>query len=95
MAPTQTGKFVAVKNEAEILARPGIRAVVSAPFWPQPVHTTVIVVADSYWIAKQAADALVVEFDDGAAAGAGSGCGESKRDIVAAELAHVRTVVEQ
>ena len=72
MAPTQTGKFVAVKNEAEILARPGVRAVVSAPFWPQPAHTTVIVVADSYWIAKQAADALVVEFDDGAAAGLNS-----------------------
>ena len=69
MAPTQTGKFVAVKNEAEILARPGVKAVVSAPFWPQPAHTTVIVVADSYWIAKQAADALLVEFDDGAAAG--------------------------
>ena len=50
MAPTQTGKFVAVKNEAEILARPGVKAVVSAPFWPQPAHTTVIVVADSYWI---------------------------------------------
>jgi isoquinoline 1-oxidoreductase beta subunit len=72
MAPTQTGKFVAVKNEAEILARPGVRAVVSAPFWPQPAHTTIIVVADSYWIAKQAADALVVEFDDGAAAGLNS-----------------------
>jgi isoquinoline 1-oxidoreductase beta subunit len=72
MAPTQTGKFIAVKNEAEILARPGVKAVVSAPFWPQPAHTTVIVVADSYWIAKQAADALVVEFDDGAAAGLNS-----------------------
>jgi isoquinoline 1-oxidoreductase subunit beta len=72
MAPTQTGKVVAVKNEAEILARPGVKAVVSAPFWPQPAHTTVIVVAESYWIAKQAADALVVEFDDGAAAGLNS-----------------------
>jgi isoquinoline 1-oxidoreductase subunit beta len=72
MAPTQTGKVVAVKNEAEILARPGVKAVVSAPFWPHPAHTTVIVVADSYWIAKQAADALVVEFDDGAAAGLNS-----------------------
>jgi isoquinoline 1-oxidoreductase subunit beta len=72
MAPTQTGKFIAVKNEAEILARPGVKAVVSAPFWPQPAHTTVIIVADSYWIAKQAADALVVEFDDGAAAGLNS-----------------------
>jgi isoquinoline 1-oxidoreductase beta subunit len=72
MAPTQTGKFIAVKNEAEILARPGVKAVVSAPFWPQPAHTTVIVVADSYWIAKQAADALVVEFEDGAAAGLNS-----------------------
>jgi DNA-binding transcriptional LysR family regulator len=29
-------------------------------------------VADSYWTAKQAADALVVEFDDGAAAGLNS-----------------------
>jgi isoquinoline 1-oxidoreductase subunit beta len=69
MAPTQTGKVIAVKNEAEILARPGVKAVVQAPFWPQPAHTAVIVVADSFWSAKQAADALVVDFDEGAAAG--------------------------
>lgn len=72
MPPTQTGKIVAVKNEAEILARPGVKAVVTAPFWPQPAHTTVIVVAESYWTAKQAADALAVEWDDGAAAGLNS-----------------------
>jgi isoquinoline 1-oxidoreductase subunit beta len=72
MAPTQTGKVVAIKNEAEILARPGIKAVVTAPFWPLPVHNTVIVVAESYWIAKQAADALVVDFDEGVAAGLNS-----------------------
>jgi isoquinoline 1-oxidoreductase beta subunit len=69
MAPTQTGKVIAVKNEAEILARPGVRAVVRAPFWPQPAHTSVITVADTYWAAKQAADALIVDFDEGAAAG--------------------------
>src|SRR5262249_38427236 len=42
MAPTQTGKVIAVKNEAEILARPGVKAVVTAPFWPLPAPTTVI-----------------------------------------------------
>ena len=72
MAPTQTGKVVAVKNEAEILARPGVKAVVTAPFWPLPVHNTVIVVAESYWVAKQAADALEVDFDAGVAAGLNS-----------------------
>jgi isoquinoline 1-oxidoreductase beta subunit len=72
MATTQTGKVVAVKNEAEILSRPGVKAVVTAPFWPRPTHNTVIVVAESYWIAKQAADSLVIEFDEGAAAGLNS-----------------------
>ncbi|AMN39279.1 xanthine dehydrogenase family protein molybdopterin-binding subunit [Rhodoplanes sp. Z2-YC6860] len=69
MAPTQTGKVLAVKNEAAIRARPGIKAVVTAPFWPRPAHNTVIVVADSYWAAKQAADALEIDFDEGASAG--------------------------
>jgi isoquinoline 1-oxidoreductase subunit beta len=69
MAPTQTGKVIAIRNEAEILARPGVKAVVRAPFWPQPAQTSVIVVAHSFWIAKQAADALDVEFDEGAATG--------------------------
>jgi len=69
MAPSQTGKVVAIKNEAEIRARPGVKAIVTAPFWPKPAHNTVIVVADSYWIAKQAADALDIEFDLGPAAG--------------------------
>jgi isoquinoline 1-oxidoreductase beta subunit len=72
MAPTQTGKVVAIKNEAEIRARPGVKAIVTAPFWPRPAHNTVIVVADSYWTAKQAADALDIEFDEGAAAGVDS-----------------------
>jgi isoquinoline 1-oxidoreductase subunit beta len=69
MAPTQTGKVVAVKNEAEILARPGVKAVVTAPFWPKPAHNTVIVVAESYWVAKRAVDSLVIDFDEGVAAG--------------------------
>ncbi len=69
MAPTQTGKVIAIKNEAEIRARPGVKAVVKAPFWPRNLLNAVIVVADSYWIAKTAADALVIEFDEGAAAG--------------------------
>ncbi|MBN9083649.1 MAG: acylaldehyde oxidase [Rhizobiales bacterium 62-17] len=68
MTPTQTGKIKAIKNEAEILARPGVKAVVTAPFWPLPVHNTVIVVADSYWTAKQATDALDVDFDPGVSA---------------------------
>jgi isoquinoline 1-oxidoreductase beta subunit len=72
MTPTQTGKVIAIKNEAEILARPGVKAVVTAPFWPMPVHNTVIVVAESYWIAKQAADALVIDFDPGVSATLGS-----------------------
>ena len=51
------GKVVAIKNEAEIRARPGVKAVVKAPFWPRNLLNAVIVVADSYWIAKTAADA--------------------------------------
>jgi isoquinoline 1-oxidoreductase subunit beta len=69
MAPSQTGKVVAIRNETAVRARPGVRGIVTAPLWPKPVHNTVIVVADSYWIAKQAADALDIEFDTGAAAG--------------------------
>ncbi|MCK9913424.1 molybdopterin-dependent oxidoreductase [Microbacteriaceae bacterium K1510] len=69
MAPTQTGKVIAIKNEAEIKARAGVKAIVTAPFWPRPAHNTVIVVADSYWIAKEAAEALDVAFDEGPAAG--------------------------
>ncbi len=67
-APSQTGKVIAIKNEAAIRARSGVKAIVTAPMWPKPVHNTVIVVADSYWIAKQAADALDIEFDAGPAA---------------------------
>jgi isoquinoline 1-oxidoreductase beta subunit len=69
MAPTQTGKVIAIQNEAEIRMRPGVKAVVKAPFWPRNLLNAVIVVADSYWIAKTAADALIIEFDEGAAAG--------------------------
>ena len=72
MAPSQTGKVVAIKNEAAVRARPGVKAIVTAPMWPKPVHNTVIVVADSYWVAKQAADALDIEFDAGPAAGLNS-----------------------
>lgn len=102
MAPTQTGKVIAIKNEAEIKARPGVRAIVTAPFWPRPAHNTVIVVADSYWIAKNAAEALDVEFDEGAAAGLNSdkiktqcvAALSADKAVVAARSGDTRTVIE-
>src|SRR5256885_596839 len=51
-----------------VRARTGVHAVVRTTQWPDPEPSTVVVVADSYWIAKQAADALDIEFDAGAAA---------------------------
>ena len=67
MAPSVTGRIVRIRNEAEVRARPGVHAVVRTTQWPDPEPSTVVVVADSYWIAKQAADALDIEFDAGAA----------------------------
>lgn len=102
MAPTQTGKVIAIKNEAEIKARPGVKAIVTAPFWPRPAHNTVIVVADSYWIAKEAAEALDVEFDEGAAAGLNSdkikaqcvAALAAEKAIVATQVGDTKTVFE-
>ncbi|MFL9878265.1 molybdopterin-dependent oxidoreductase [Herbaspirillum rhizosphaerae] len=65
MAPAYTGKILSVRNQAQILARPGVHAVVIGTTWPKPVPNTVIVVADSYWIAKQAVDAVELEIDPG------------------------------
>jgi len=73
-----TGQVTAIKNEAEILAMPGVRAVVRIaalaianedagsqhPHVPQsPRRNAVCVVADRFWQAKRAIDALDVEFD--------------------------------
>lgn len=68
MAPSVTGRIVAIRNEAEIRRRAGVHAIVQTTQWPGTVASTVVVVADSYWIARQAADALDIEFDAGAAA---------------------------
>jgi isoquinoline 1-oxidoreductase beta subunit len=75
-----TGQVTAIKNEAEILKMPGVRAVVKIaaleianedagsqhPQLPQSArHNAVCVVADRFWQAKRAIDALDVEFDGG------------------------------
>jgi isoquinoline 1-oxidoreductase subunit beta len=75
-----SGRLVAVKNEAGIMAMPGVRAVVKIPAMAiaseraghlhprEPdalVHDAVCVVADQFWQAKRAIDALDVEFDGG------------------------------
>lgn len=67
MAPSVTGSIVRIRNEAEIRKRAGVKAIVTTSLWPVPTPNTVIVVAESYWIAKQAADALDIEFDAGIA----------------------------
>ncbi|MEM5429454.1 xanthine dehydrogenase family protein molybdopterin-binding subunit [Cupriavidus oxalaticus] len=72
MAPSVTGSVVRIRNEAEIRQRPGVKAIVTTSLWPVATPNTVIVVADSYWIAKQAADALDIEFDAGVAKGVSS-----------------------
>lgn len=66
MAPVYTGKILSIRNEAQIRARPGVRGIVIGTTWPKPTPNTVIVIADSYWIAKQAADALDLEIEPGA-----------------------------
>jgi isoquinoline 1-oxidoreductase subunit beta len=77
-----TGQVIAITNEAEILKMPGVHAVVKIaalaianedagsqhPRLPQsPRYNAVCVVADRFWQAKRAIDALDVEFDGGAA----------------------------
>ncbi len=56
MAPTLNGVPLKVNNRDEIKKRPGVHEVVLA-------KDAVIVVADSFWIAKKACDALDVEWD--------------------------------
>ncbi len=75
-----TGQVVAIKNEADILAMPGVRAVVKIPVVDvanedagfKPVdgarsdhYNAVCVVADHFWQARRAIDALDVQFDAG------------------------------
>lgn len=67
MAPSVTGSIRSIRNEAEVRARPGVKAIVRTTQWPMPAINTVIVVADTYWIAKQAADALDIDFEIGSA----------------------------
>jgi isoquinoline 1-oxidoreductase beta subunit len=77
-----TGQVIAITNEADILKMPGVRAVVKIaalaianedagsqhPHLPQsPRYNAVCVVADRFWQAKRAIDALDVKFDGGAA----------------------------
>lgn len=58
MAPTLGGVPLHVKNLEAVRARPGVHEVVLA-------KDAVIVVADSYWIAKKGCDALDVEWNPG------------------------------
>src|SRR5215472_7225246 len=77
-----TGQVTAIKNEADIRKMPGVHAVVKLaalaianedpgaqhPRLPNlPRYNAVCVVADQFWQAKRALDALEVEFDSGAA----------------------------
>jgi isoquinoline 1-oxidoreductase subunit beta len=79
-APSFTGQVIAIKNEAEILKMPGVRAVVKIPVVAianeddasqqppgktTPRHNAVCVVADHFWQAKRAVDTLDVVFDRG------------------------------
>ncbi|WP_028225631.1 xanthine dehydrogenase family protein molybdopterin-binding subunit [Paraburkholderia ferrariae] len=61
MAPTLNGKPVAVRNRDAVRRMPGVVEVV-------PAKDAVIVVAASWWQAKQGCDALDVQWDDGGAA---------------------------
>jgi isoquinoline 1-oxidoreductase subunit beta len=60
IAPSFTGTLVGVSNEAAVAAMEGVRAVVH-------LRNAVAVVADKFWQAKRAADALQIEFAPGAA----------------------------
>jgi isoquinoline 1-oxidoreductase beta subunit len=75
-----TGQVVAIKNEADILAMSGVRAVVKIPVVAvanedagfkladgarSDHYNAVCVVADHFWQARRAIDALDVEFDAG------------------------------
>jgi isoquinoline 1-oxidoreductase beta subunit len=77
-----SGQVTAIKNEADILKMPGVRAVVQLaalaianedagaqhPRLPNaPRHNAVCVVADQFWQAQRALEALDVVFDGGTA----------------------------
>ncbi len=62
MPPQVTGKVTGLRNAEAIRKMPGVRAVVQAP-------DAAIVVAQHYWQARKAADALELEIDPGAAQG--------------------------
>ncbi len=78
-APAFTGRVIAINNEADIVKMPGVRAVVRLPANgdedEDPQHprmarsspdNAVCVIADRFWQAKRAIDALDVAFDRGA-----------------------------
>ncbi len=76
-APSFTGQVIAIKNEADILKMPGVRAVVKIPASADEDggsrrgpgssrDNAVCVVADYFWQAERAIDALDVVFDGGA-----------------------------
>jgi isoquinoline 1-oxidoreductase beta subunit len=75
-----TGQVTAIRNEADILKMPGVRAVVKIPALAianedaglqhpplagSPRHNAVCVVADQFWQARRALAALDVAFDRG------------------------------
>jgi len=62
MPPSVTGKVTGLRNADAVRRMPGVQAVVQAP-------DAAIVVALSYWQAKQGADALELEIDPGPAKG--------------------------
>ena len=79
-APSFSGEIVAVRNEADVLKMPGMRAVVKLPaavigdeeagsqhprLPSSPRSNAVCVVADYFWQARRAIDSLDVVFDDG------------------------------
>src|SRR5712692_6501639 len=79
-----TGQVVAIRNEADILAMPGVRAVVKIPVAAianedassqhppirgLPRHNAVCVVADHFWQARRAIDAIDEVFDGGPGGG--------------------------
>lgn len=93
-APSLTGTITAVHNQAQIEARSGVVAILLTSQWPSPRLNTVIVVADSYWTAQQAAHALELQTDPGAGA-ALSSAGVTKaceRALAAPESVVVRDI---
>lgn len=61
IAPSCTGTLVAIRNEAAVTAMPGVHSIVK-------LRDAVAVVADRFWQAKRAVDALQIVWNAGAAA---------------------------